>query len=385
MTKTLESILGDESLRQELFPVTRNGVFLAHAGVAPLTGPAARAISEYAAAITQDQQECGNFWEVVRQTREQSARLIGAKPEEIALLGPTALGLNLVANGLTWSAGDEVVFYPDDYPSNVYPWSGLKSQGVRPVPLTPNRPGEITPELVFASLSSKTKLVALSSCHYLTGYRLDYQTIGEELHRRGILFCLDSIQSLGATPVNVKYLDFLSADSHKWLLGPLGAGIFYVKEEHFERLRPTLLGSWNVNSPGFIAQSEIAFPKNGQRYEPGSVNGLGIVGMNASLDLILEVGVEQIGPRLRRLHQVLAEGMKAKGWTVLSELFPEGNRTGIVTVTHPEEDLKAVVRRLTEAKMIVSMRWNREGKKFIRFSPHFYNTEAELKLVMEVI
>src|SRR5207237_5945897 len=155
--------------------------------------------------------------------------------------------------------------------------------------LQPERPGEITPELVAASLTSRTKLVALASCHFFSGYRIDVDAIGRLLRERGVLFSLDAIQTLGAAPLSVEHVDFLSADAHKWMLGPLCIGIVYVKKEHFELLRPTLLGAWNVRSPNFITQNEIEFPNTARRYEPGVLNVAGIYGMNAAMEMLMSI------------------------------------------------------------------------------------------------
>ena len=382
MSSRLIEIIENPEIRHREFPVTRDKIFLAHAGVAPLTRAAAQAVQEYAWEITENFQEVGEFFHNLQKTRQLAADLIQAKPEEIALIGPTALGLNLVALGIDWSVGDEVVYYPQDYPSNVYPWSDLTRRGVRPVPLHPKSHGKITPELVFASLSSKTKLVALSSCHYLTGYRLDYQTIGAELKKRGILFCLDSIQSLGATPIDVHYLDFLSADSHKWLLGPLGAGIFYVNPLLYEHFHPTMLGSWNVHSPGFVAQKEIRFHSTAQRFEIGSMNGLGIMGMKASLEILSQVGVEAIHARLLHLHRYLRTKLQELGWEVLSESYPESAHSGIVTARKIGCDLNQIYKKLSDSGVVVSLRWDANQNPLIRFSPHFYNLESEIDQVM---
>ena len=197
---------------------------------------------------------------------------IDATPEEIALLGPTSLGLSLFAGGLDWQPGDEVVYHADDYPANVYPWLDLARRGVVPRALQPERPGEITPAVVAAALTPRTRLVALASAYFLTGYRIDVDAIGQMLHERGVLFSLDAIQTLGAFPFSVRHVDFLAADAHKWMLGPLAAGIVYVKRAHFERLRPILLGAANVRSPDFISQGEIRFSDTAARYEPGVLN-----------------------------------------------------------------------------------------------------------------
>lgn len=385
MAVSLSDLLKNDEIRRQEFPVVTNKIFLAHAAVAPLTRRAAQVVQDYAWEITQDFQECGDFYANILQTRKAAAQLIGAHHDHIALIGPTALGLNLVALGISWEKGDEVVYYPGDYPSNVYPWIHLEKQGVRLVPVIPPRTGEITPELVFSKLSSRTKLVALSSCHYLTGYRLDYQTIGSELKKREILFCLDSIQSLGATPIDVQYIDFLSADSHKWLLGPIGAGIFYVNPALYDRFHPTLLGSLNVQSPGFVAQTQIEFHSTAQRFEIGAMNGLGIMGMKASMELILEVGVLKIQERLMELHRYFRDQLQGLPFERVSEHFSDFNLTGIVTLRSDQVDLHSLYKRLSDAGVVASLRWDLEKKPHLRFSPHFYNTSQEIDQVISLL
>ena len=153
-----------------------------------------------------------------------------------------------------------MIYNPDDYPANVYPWTDLARRGVVPRALRPERPGEFTPALVESALTPRTRLVALASAFFVNGYRIDVDAIGQMLHARGVLFSVDAIQTLGAMPLSVEHVDFLSADAHKWMLGPLSAGIVYIKKTHFARLRPILLGAANVRSPDFVAQEEIVFP-----------------------------------------------------------------------------------------------------------------------------
>ena len=184
-----------------------------------------------------------------------------------------------------------MICYLDDYPANVYPWLNLRSRGVTVRLLHPAETGELTPELVAEALTPKTRLVALASCNFVSGYRIDLNAIGKLLREKEVLFSVDAIQTLGAFPTTVEYVDFLSADAHKWMLGPLAIGIVYVRKECFDLCRPTLLGSWNVKAPGFVAQEEIEFHPTAQRYEPGAMNVMGIFGMKAAIDLLLEIGI----------------------------------------------------------------------------------------------
>jgi selenocysteine lyase/cysteine desulfurase len=320
---------------------------------------------------------------IIQETRESAARLLHASPEEIALLGPTSLGLSLFANGISWEAGDEVVCYLDDYPANVYPWLNLRQRGVTVRYLEPPRLGEITVDVVERALTDKTRLVALASCNFVSGYRIDLPAIGAMLHARGILFSVDAIQTLGAFPTTVEHIDFLSADSHKWLLGPLASGVVYVKKEHFDLCRPTLLGSWNIRAPGFVAQDQIEFLDTAQRYEPGAMNLPGIVGMKAAIDLLLQAGIDRIAERILSLRARLIDGLEPAGYRLLGNLEP-ATGSGIVTFSHPDRDLTEVFQRMTQARIFCSQRQDRQGIQYLRFSPHFYNSEAEIDRVLEI-
>jgi cysteine desulfurase / selenocysteine lyase len=374
----------DESARRAAFPVCASKIFLAHAAVTVLPRPVADAMQRYAELGALSHQEDGNTWRDVKASREVCAKLIGAHAEEIALLGPTSLGLSLFANGLDWQPGDEVVCYGDDYPANVYPWLALARLGVIVRRFQPERLGEITPELVAATVTDRTRLVALSTAHFLSGYRPDVDAIGRLLHARGVLLALDAIQTLGAFPLDVAHVDFLSADAHKWMLGPNGIGIVMVKREHFTRLRPTLLGAWNVYSPDFIAQEEIRFMPTAQRYEPGVLNFIGLYGMKAGLDLILATGVGAIAARLLELKACLLTHLDALGFETLGPRSG-ANAHAITTVHRPGTDHGALHAKLLAAGVVCSYRHDRAGREYLRFSPHFYNTKAELDRVAELL
>lgn len=381
------SLFPSEADRIAAYPLAQDSIFLAHAGVTILPRRVAKTMQDYLEQSCLRMQEYPEAWKAVNETRVVAAKLIGAKASEIALLGPTSVGLSLVANGLDWSAGDEVVCYQDDYPANVYPWTDLERLGVTVRLLKPEAPGAITPELVEATLTPKTRLVALASCHYLSGYRLEVEKIGQLLRSRGILFCLDAIQTVGAFETLVDHVDFLAADSHKWMLGPMSAGIFYVKEELQDHLRPSLLGSWNVRSPNFIAQDTIAFERGGRRYEPGALNISGILGMKAGMEILLEVGIPQVSAQLLRLKERLHYRLEPLGFRFLGPAHGP-NASGISTAWRPESDgppVEKIAEHLAAHKVTVSVRHDRAQRAHLRFSPHYYNTVAEMDLVADLI
>ncbi|HNR31805.1 MAG TPA: aminotransferase class V-fold PLP-dependent enzyme [Candidatus Hydrogenedentes bacterium] len=365
--------------------------YFANAGVSPLPRAAADALAEFGRLGSRDCQENDRAWAVDRRARELTARLIGAAPEEISLIGPTSLGLNIVAQGLDWRPGDEVVYYGEDYPANVYPWAALSPRGVRPVALAPDQPGVITWDVVEAALTARTRLVALASCHFMSGYRIDVDDIGRRLGERGVLFCLDGIQTLGAFPLSVKHVDFMSADSHKWMLGPIGAGVFFVKRERQDALPPPLLGSWNVQSPDYVAQDVLRYHTGGRRYETGALNLPGIFGMAASLELLKGFGIDAIAARLLDLRRYLLERVRPLGFRLyleewdLSPAASDAHRTAIISLRHPKHDMDAVYERLLAERIVVSLRRNRRGEAYLRFSPHCYNKEEELDRAVAVL
>ena len=357
---------------------------MAHAGVTILPRRVVRTMQDYLEESCLRHQEYAEAWRAVTETRVLAARLIGAKAQEIALLGPTSVGLNLISLGLPWQPGDEVVCYLDDYPANVYPWIELERRGVKVRFLEPAQLGGITPDVVERALTPKTKLVALASCHFLSGNRIQIEVIGRMLRERGIYFCLDAIQTVGAFETLVEHVDFLSADSHKWMLGPMSAGIVYVKESLHDLVRPALLGSWNVRSPNFIAQETIAFENGGRRFEPGAMNMAGILGMKAGIELLLEAGVTNISGQLLSLRRRFVSGLESIGWDVLP-IVPGCEPSGIVTARPrgtTEDAMSNLFARLAAERIIVSHRFDRAGTSYLRFSPHFYNTVSEVERVL---
>ncbi|MFM1557655.1 MAG: aminotransferase class V-fold PLP-dependent enzyme, partial [Limisphaerales bacterium] len=241
--------------------------------------------------------------------------------------------------------------------------------------------GHITPELVLEQLTDKTRLVALASCHFVSGWRIDHDAIGRELRARDILFCLDAIQTLGAFPTTVEHVDFLAADAHKWLLGPCAAGVFYVRRDLQDRLAPQAFGWNNVRCPDYIAQEEMTLRTDARRYEAGSFNILGIAGLNAALGLLLEVGIDTIAADLTTKRAWLVDALRAKDFEIL---FPEA-QTGITSCSREGTEMKALGETLAAENIVASVRTERSGRDYLRFSPHFYNTPAELERAVALL
>jgi len=382
---TVTEVLADEELRRREFPVAREQVFLAHAGVCPLPRRVSEAVSQYALQAAKGDQERFIYPKILEHGRQVASQMLGCGPDEVAFVGPTSLALSFMASGLKFRRHDNVLVYFDDYPSNVYPWMALAEKDVEVRLVNTRGLGLIRPQDVMGQVDENTRLVALASCHFISGYRLDYQAIGKFLHQRNILFCLDGIQTLGAFPLSMEDVDMLAADAHKWLLGPCGAGLMYVRRSIQASLTPPIYGWNNVRCPDFVAQEQMVLRPGAQKYEAGTFNLLGLVGLIRGIELLLEAGVDNVARELLRKRARVAPALQAKGYTVLHAEAPPENSSGIVSFHRPGADLAPVHQKLLDAHIVTSLRTDRAGRKFIRLSPHFYNTDAELDRALELL
>jgi cysteine desulfurase/selenocysteine lyase len=383
---TLSEILSNEELRNHEFPVTRDKIFLAHAGDCPLPRRVADAIAAYAHQSTTGDQERFVYPAILEATRKLSSRLLNCKPEEVSLVGPTSLALSFIAAGLKFRKSDNILIYFDDYPSNVYPWMALAEKGVQVRLLNIRELGQVRPIDVMGQVDENTKLVALASCHFVAGTRLDHQGIGKFLRERNILFSVDGIQTLGAFPTTTEYVDFLAADAHKWLLGPCAAGIMFVKHDLQEKLDPHIYGWNNVRIVNYTAQEQIVFRRDAHRFEVGTQNLLGIVGLHAAMEMLLEVGIDNIAKELLRKRALLVSGLQAKGYSVLGAKNGPESASAITSFYKPgDKTLPDLHKKLEAANIITSLRGDRTGQLYIRLSPHFYNTDAELHRLLELV
>lgn len=381
----IPELLANEELRQHEFPVTRDKIFLAHAGDCPVPTRVSEAIARYANECSTGDQEKFVYPAILSQGRKLAAQVLQCQPEEIAFVGPTSLALSFFASGLKFHRGDNILIYFEDYPSNVYPWMALAEQGIEVRLMNARGLGLIRPMDVTGQVDERTRLVALASCHFVSGYRLDVQAVGAALRQRGILFCLDAIQTVGAFPMKSEPVDLLAADAHKWLLGPCGAGVMYVRQPVQEQLNPPIYGWHNVRCPDFVAQEELVLRSTAAKYEAGTHNLLGLVGLVTAMELLLEVGIENIAQELLRKRMWLVPALQGKGYTVLHAGAPPENSSGITSFYRPGVDLTALHQKLLDANVITSLRTDRSGQRYIRLSPHFYNTDAELQRVLELI
>jgi cysteine desulfurase / selenocysteine lyase len=359
---------------RDLFPVTSNLIYFNHAAVGPLSVRSYDAMERHA----RDQRDFGalhwrEWYAEHAHVRESAARLIGGKAEEIAIVKNTSEGLSFVAQGLRWHERDNVVTTALEFPSNWTPWKRLEQRGVE------CRVAELPDvEHIEPLIDKRTRLVTVSSVAFHNGYTADLNAIGALCASRNVLFCVDAIQSLGVLPTDVRAakIDFLSADGHKWLCGPEGAGIFYVAAERLDELEVVENGWTNIDRKGKFLDCGIEYLPDSRRFEAGSLNTSGIYGLRAGIDLLLETGIETVRDRAMHVATKLAEGLQSIGWRAPLYGSP------IVGATPPDVE-KSILwyhRKLEEQGVVCAPR---EG--LLRFSPHFYNDADEAMRIVEIL
>ena len=362
----------DLSAFRDEFPVSERFVYLNHAATGPLPRRTAAAIARQAEQTMRAGGAGFSDWlQAYRELRESAARLLHADPGEIALTKNTSEGLSFIANGLDWRPGDIAVGVGEDFPANYFPWARLERRGVQLRWLGLHQ-GCLDLEEIDRACAG-ARLLAVSFVHYLSGFRLDLEAVGEICRRRGCLFVVDAVQGLGPFSADVRAagIHALSASGHKWLLGPEGAALFYISRELQEQVEPVEFGWTNVEGSASYSREE-AVRRDASRYECGTLNTVGCYGLRASLSLFHELEPEARARRVLALTDRLLDKAREKGYQPMAPR-DETNGSGIVSLRRRDVDSAVAVRRLAEATIIVSARHG-----WIRVSPHFYNTEAEI-------
>jgi len=364
------------------FPILDRSIFFNHAAVAPIPARSAEALRLFAdEAALEGASAWGRWAERLKATRKAAASLLGCDLDEIGFVHNTTHGLLCLANSLPWRPGDNIVGIEHEFPANVHPWRNLRRLGValRTVPESPDYRYGIDD---FAErIDSRTRLVTTSLVNYSTGYRLPVEEISQLCRERDILFCLDAIQGVGAMPTRPGELgcDFLVADGHKWMLGPEGIGLLYVRKERMDVFNEAMTGwvgrvrSWDYGD------LEQPLASTARRFEEGSYNMAGAAALGQSLALIDGLGIGRVWDRLDSLTARLAEGLTRKGYQITSPRG-KGERSGIIAATREGLDPEVCARRLVDRDIHISAR-----RGWLRFSPHFYNQPEQVDRVLDAL
>lgn len=364
------------------FPQDPAICYLNHAAVAPWPKRAAEAVKAFACEnLHQGARDYPRWVQLEHRLRGQLQTLLNAPGKgDIALVKNTSEALSFVAMGLDWTEGDEVLISDEEFPSNRIPWEALAPRGVRLRQVSLN--GADPEGALIEAMGPATRLLSISSVQYASGLRMDLARLGRACRERGILFCVDAIQSLGAIELDVQaiHCDFAMADGHKWLLGPEGLGVFYCRREVRDRLHLTQFGWHMVEALGDYDRADWMPASTARRFEPGSPNTLAQHALSASLELLLEVGLGRIQEALQQRTAYLIQSIGAlPDARLLSPATPE-RRAGIVTFSFAGIDSQWLYQRLMQAGVVCAARGGG-----VRWSPHFYTSQEVLDRALGIL
>lgn len=370
------------SAARSLFPVTRTYAYFNAAANAPLATPVRDALVAYADDVANHGAvHWASWFETARRTRSSAAAWLGVDLDEIALIRSTSEGINVVAQGLDWRPGDNVVLVRGDFPANVHPWMNLRQDGVEVRFVEPAPSLRVTPDDLLARCDSATRVVSVSAVSFVNGFRMDVRTLGAALRERGILLFVDAIQALGHVPLSPRddHIDFLAADGHKWMLGPEGIGLLFVRKALLPRLRPRFVSWLSVEDPYECSRYDSPLRNDARRFEYATPNTGGIHAFEAALALVRAVGIDVIAPYVRELARTLAAGLADRGYRVASPTA-DAERSGIVAFTRDGLDQAAVERRLLERGVVVARRCG-----YVRAACHLYNDRSDVDRLLDAL
>ena len=361
-----------DSYRSE-FPITERCAFMNHAAISPLSMGVVSTVESLFREFSDYGSEYYPRWaKRIEEVRRLFAALVHADPDEIAFVTNTSEGLSAVAAGMDWKEGDGVLIARPDFPTNIYPWINLERKGVR-VHYFERNGGRFSIKEVDKALSPGTRLLSISSVDFATGFLCDLEALGEFCRRKGLLFCVDAIQSLGLIPIDVKKygIHFLASGGHKWLLSAMGCGCLFVSKDVGHLVHPVQVGWKSVVQEEEFFQIQFDLKPDALRFEPGTMNVAGIYALGAAIELLMEADVEKAYDHVMALNDLLYEGLKERKVQIVTPMGAQ-ERSGILSFI-PSTDSKSLYDFLTKEMIRVSLR-----NQMIRLSPHFYNNKDDI-------
>ncbi|MGE5682684.1 MAG: aminotransferase class V-fold PLP-dependent enzyme, partial [Bacillota bacterium] len=355
-------------------------IYMNHAAISPLSQPVVDALNEYIYQRSQTEIEnYFSFQRIVVDTKNRLSELINTTPDRIAFVDNTSNGLNILAQSIDWKPGDRIILNDIEFPSNIYPFLNLKSYGVE-FDIIKSHDGQVSFEDVEKAITSKTKLVSISHVQFLTGYRTDIQSIGEICRQKGIIFCVDSIQALGAMREDVEKMkiDFLASGTQKWLMSMQGLSFIYVRKELQEVMNPKFVGWTSVNDAWDLLDYKLELREGADRFQNGTVCAIGIAALNATLKLMGRFGFDTIEKTILDNTEYFNQRLSEIGIDPIMKGVERKFLSGIVSFR--SEKAQGIFDQLKERGITAAVR---EG--IVRFSPHYYNNFEEIDKVTTVL
>ncbi len=363
------------------FPYLKNGIiYFNHASTGPVSIKVKERIESFLKERSEEKiDDYYAFKDVVEETRTIIGEMINCKEDRIAFLDNTTNGIIWIAQGIDWKPGDRIILNDVEFPANVYPFLSLKEKGVE-IDFIKSTNGIVTAEEIINAIQLDTKLISVSFVQFLSGYRIDLEEIGKVCKEKGIIFSVDSIQGLGAVRLDVEKcnIDFLANGTQKWLLGLQGLAFIYVRKELQNKMKSAPVGWLAVKDAWNLLDFDLSTKETAERFQPGTLNNLGIYAFNSAMKLINEFGFDEIEKQVLSNSKYFIDELAKIGYKSPLNTLPEKHLSGIVSFK--SEHAQKIFDILSQKKIVCSLR---EG--YIRFAPHFYNTKQEIDLVVDTV
>jgi cysteine desulfurase/selenocysteine lyase len=372
----------NEALRS-LFPITERSVYLNHAAVSPPPTLALEAMRAQSEDVALNGSLNYRSWVAVKErARRLAAEMIGARPEQLAFMRNTSDAISTIANGLRWRAGENVVTFRREFPSNIYPWLRLREAFNVEVRMCEEHDGRVDLDELTGLIDDRTRVVAISHVQYASGFRADLERLGRAARKREALLVVDVIQGMGALPINVddELIDAAAGACHKWLLTPEGVGLLYLSDRARERIEPTLVGWVSVPDPEDYGNFEQGWNRGALAWETGTGPSALLHALDASLTLLTKTGVERIAAHLEGLTDYLCERLSGRDYEIVSSRRAR-EKSQIVCIRHRgERTAMSLYAHLKRQNIIVAPRGDR-----LRIAPHLYNTAQDIDALAQAL
>ncbi len=371
-------MIDKESIRKHFKYLQNKTIYFNHASTGPMPDFVVNAVNNYLKERSENEiDNYDNVLKIIKETKELVAKFINTTPDRIAFVDNVSNAMNLLAQGLKWNQGDEIILFDIEFPANVYPFLNLEKNGVK-VKILPSRNGKIQIEDIRREITSKTKLLSISHVQFLGGYRSNLEEIGKLCRDNEIIFSVDAIQSIGVVNVDVQKMkiDYLASGIQKWMLGLEGTTIIYISEELQKKIEPKYVGWLSVKNAWNILDYNLDLEDTAHRFEPGTLNFAGIVSLNASIKFFSEIGINEIEKSILSNTNLFIQLLEEAGFEFLFKPEKDAEVSGIVTIK--VDDPFQVYKKLLESGIHTSVR-----ESYLRFSPHFYNTSDEIEFVVK--
>lgn len=369
-----------EKFRENFPHLKTNQIYFNHAAVGPWCIQAIDRINEYSRQMSGEKIEnYQNLFKWSERAKNKLAILLGANPSRIAWIDNVSNALNVLANGVKWRKGDEIILNDLEFPSNVYPFLNLQKQGVE-IKFAKSTNGKVNLEEIEKLVTPSTKLISISHVQFLTGYRANLEIIGNYCMVKGIIFSVDAIQSAGVVDINVEKckIDFLAGGTQKWLMSSQGLSYFFITEELQSKIDQKNVGWTSVNNAWNLLDYDLSLKSGADRFQNGTQNSLGIAIFDAVLELFISAGIQNIESKIIRNTNFFESKLRGIGISSYSSNYDSSQKSGIVSFYHDKAN--EIFDGLEQWDVKCALREN-----VIRFSPHFYNNEEEIEKVVEIL